>query len=867
MYSRALNCLAVFLVAEICSAFSPDRLNQGWIIRRSTRDISDIDVTNSAAQDEKANTDTSPRIYSMDIESDIRLRYASTKVSSRVANSAAKAQETTFHVVLPETAFISGFLMEIDGKIYKASVKEKEEAKTEYDNAVSLGQTAAQVSTNARDSNQFTVSVNIEPKAKVTFNLTYEELLTRRRGVYEHAININPGSVVPRLATRINIHEILPISYINILPFQNNDIEDNINTLNETATVTRTNATAASIIFQPTESQQKKMSSNGLQGQFTIQYDVDRSSIERQGGEIHVVDGYFVHFFAPSSLPALPKHVVFVLDTSGSMQGLRLDQTKQAMESILDQLRPEDVFSVVEFSSYVKEWNLTGTHSSPEGDREYYQPYSPDGTLPEKPAKVSEAGKEPIGPYDNILAYPVSNRSVSRAKEFVQHMEATGGTNINEALLTALNNTQSLQSRLKLTPMIIFLTDGEATSGETQADVILNNVRRANSDQNVPIFSLAFGRGADFGFLTKVSRNNRAFARKIYEASDATLQLRGFFEEVASPLLNNVRFSYQGQVEGKTTATELTNFFGGSEFVVTGLVPKDQDKPLKAEVKADAASGPYLVTDILTFVNRTEKNKTSENNETQGFSLEKIWAYLTIQQLLKKSEIDDKDVAAILKDKALNLSLSYGFVTPLTSLLVVKPNENASSTDVAPADLNPVDGSGGLKFSTLGLNAARPISLAAVAPLPDPQFFAPESYQPVAIRTTTPLPKFPSFTQPPVSIDPVQAEELIPEAPLNDNLLKWIDSFTHNETHVNLPFDNSTQSLIWTNELSSLDYQKCNETESTNDEGTITVFCKSIWHCSNAEQLLVNQKDTTNVCIIENKYVGVCCFNQQPKTE
>ena len=47
----------------------------------------------------------------MEIESNIRLRYASTRVTSRVANPASIAQEATFHVVLPETAFISGFLM------------------------------------------------------------------------------------------------------------------------------------------------------------------------------------------------------------------------------------------------------------------------------------------------------------------------------------------------------------------------------------------------------------------------------------------------------------------------------------------------------------------------------------------------------------------------------------------------------------------------------------------------------------------------------------------------------------------------------------------------------------------------------------
>jgi secreted protein with Ig-like and vWFA domain len=66
-----------------------------------------------------------------------------------------------------------------------------------------------------------------------------------------------------------------------------------------------------------------------------------------------VVDGYFVHFFSPTTLPTLPKHVIFVLDTSGSMAGTRIEQTKQAMNSILDQLRDEDLFSVVEFSSGV----------------------------------------------------------------------------------------------------------------------------------------------------------------------------------------------------------------------------------------------------------------------------------------------------------------------------------------------------------------------------------------------------------------------------------------------------------------------------------------------------------------------------------
>lgn len=57
---------------------------------------------------------------------------------------------------------------------------------------------------------------------------------------------------------------------------------------NEVAQITRQNETVVHVVYEPTEIQQKKYSDNGLQGQFVVQYDVDRSSIERKGGEIHV---------------------------------------------------------------------------------------------------------------------------------------------------------------------------------------------------------------------------------------------------------------------------------------------------------------------------------------------------------------------------------------------------------------------------------------------------------------------------------------------------------------------------------------------------------------------------------------------------
>lgn len=69
-------------------------------------------------------------------------------------------------------------------------------------------------------------------------------------------------------------------------------------------------------------------------------------------------DGYFVHFFAPNDLDPLPKHLVFVLDTSGSMQGRKIQQLKDAMMNILGDLRKEDMLSIIEFNDNVIVWDI-----------------------------------------------------------------------------------------------------------------------------------------------------------------------------------------------------------------------------------------------------------------------------------------------------------------------------------------------------------------------------------------------------------------------------------------------------------------------------------------------------------------------------
>lgn len=73
------------------------------------------------------------KIYQMHVTSNVTNRFARTLINSKVKNFAAEAKEATFSVILPETAYIAGFTLEIDGRQYEAYVKAKEEAKNIYE--------------------------------------------------------------------------------------------------------------------------------------------------------------------------------------------------------------------------------------------------------------------------------------------------------------------------------------------------------------------------------------------------------------------------------------------------------------------------------------------------------------------------------------------------------------------------------------------------------------------------------------------------------------------------------------------------------------------------------------------------------------
>nr|XP_055039525.1 inter-alpha-trypsin inhibitor heavy chain H3-like isoform X1 [Misgurnus anguillicaudatus] len=560
-------------------------------------------------------------IYSFYINSTVTSRYATTIITSRVANRLNESQEIFFEVKIPKNAFISKFRMTIDGKSYDGVVKEKADAQQQYSQAVSQGQSAGLIKSVGRTLEEFKTSVNVAALSKVTFELTYEELLKRRLGKYELLINAQPMQTVADFKIDVHIHEKPGISFLEVTGgLSTNDLANAIKT-------TRADSDAW-VTFYPTREQQTKCKDcdeSGLKGDLLITYDVER---QNPNGEMKVSNGYFVHNFAPSDLPRIPKNVVFIIDRSGSMHGKKIKQTRLALLKILSDLSEDDHFGLITFDSRVDLWK-----------RELL--------------KATKA-------------------NLDDAKSFVRKITDRGATDINAAVLEGVNMFKR-QPQAGSASILILLTDGDPTSGETDTERIMSNVRKA-IESKFPLYCLGFGYDVNFDFLTKMSLENNGVARRIYEDSDADLQLQGFYDEVAVPLLTDIQLNYIGV--SNLTQNNFALYFNGSEIVVSGKITENNVESISTEVIAISKGSKVTYQNTVTT-----KDVIDVPSEHEDF-VERLWAYLTVKQLLDKHVLLEGPEKEAVKNEALKLSLKYQFVTSLTSMVVTKPQEG----DVEVAD-------------------------------------------------------------------------------------------------------------------------------------------------------------------------------------
>uniref|UniRef100_A0A8C1KR40 Inter-alpha-trypsin inhibitor heavy chain 2 n=1 Tax=Cyprinus carpio TaxID=7962 RepID=A0A8C1KR40_CYPCA len=492
-------------------------------------------------------------VKSYKVESRITSRFAHTTVKSSVVNSGANAQSIGFNVQIPKRAFINNFTMNVNGITFVGSVKEKTVARNLYAQARARGKAAGIVRYSSSTHQLKLTEVHVPPGSKVEFELHYQEMMQRKLGVYQHTLHLQPGRLVPLLQVDVYIFEPKGIKFVTA----SNTLGEH---LSELTKITHTKE-KAHIVFKPTLQQQRKCENcteSSVDGEFTVNYDVERES---NAGELQVSDGHFVQFFAPSDLSPLSKNIVFVIDVSGSMWGLKMKQTVEAMKAILDDLSMDDYFSIIDFNHNVRCWNE-----------------------------------------DLVQA---SSIQANEAKKYIQSIKPNGGTNINEALLRAVQmlvraSNQGLTDPRSVS-MIILVSDGDPTVGEIKLNTIQKNVKRVMREE-FSLYSLGIGFDVDFDFLERIAMDNRGIAQRINANHDAAEQLKTFYSQVSSPLLRTISIHFPENAVNNVTQNRFDKFFHGSELIVAGKLQPSDFTTLQSITTASAVSPTSPLQHVTTTV-------------------------------------------------------------------------------------------------------------------------------------------------------------------------------------------------------------------------------------------------------------------------
>lgn len=616
--------LGLILLSVLCLASS---FPLAWHITCFTKETDSPHVHQLFRKDVSK---TPPIIASIFVDSTINTRFVSTTIKKEIVNSAKVSQDVTFRFQLPPDAFISDFMMIIDGIRYQAEVKPKEEAQKAFDEAREKGQNAGQVKqSDSVDSttDEFEININVSPNTASVFHLQFQELLHRDKGVLQHMIYLSPGQVVENLEANIYIKEPQGFSSIDVT-WEQEDGQTPAKQLEQD----RPSDEVVHVNFAPSMEEQEMASDLGLNGHFNIVYDV----IHDDGpGDIQIHNGYFVHHISPEGIPITRKNVIFVIDVSGSMSGNKLTQTKSALNTIIGEVRDFDMFSIIIFSDTIETWETSLV-------------------------SATKAKKE-------------------KALKYIRSLNADGGTDLHGGLVKAVDmfETYGLESPSAFS-MIIMLTDGVPTEGKTNRDEIVNDITEKIQNR-IALFCLGFGSNVDDLLLERLAFNNQGVYKQISVNGDPSNELTGFYDEVASPLLFNIDIQYTSAAVDPATLTQSSfiSYFQGKELVVSGkLNPSFTGNELLATVMANS------LNDRVNWQLSKEVKDDVPVNETSPYVVadfaERLWAYLTIKDLLLQSRITMlESKREEFREKALNMSLHYRFVTPLTSLVIIEADNDS----------------------------------------------------------------------------------------------------------------------------------------------------------------------------------------------
>ena len=540
---------------------------------------------------------TGYEIREVGIDAKVVDQVAEVRVAQTFHNPNSTTIEAEYLFPLPDGAAIQNLVLLVDGQELPGKLMGKDEARRIYEEIVRSKRDPALLEYVGRG--LFRASVfPIPPGADRKVTLRYTQLCRRERDVVEFvyplATQKHAGRPVGKLTLNVEI--------------RGRDAIKSIYSPSDDVTIKRPNDREARVSLERqnvTPAGDFRLVSTLAEGAFGASV----LSVKPSSGE----DGYFLLLASPKVEPdpdskPLPKTVVFVLDRSGSMAGKKIEQAKNALRFVLDNLHEDGTFNIIAYDDRVESFR-------PELQR-------------------------------------FDSRTRADAANFVDNIREGGSTNIDEALKAAMAQVSD-DSR---PTYILFLTDGLPTAGAVAELEISKNCRAANKVR-ARVFSFGVGYDVNARLLDRLGSENGGTSEYVRPDENIEAHVAAFYGKMTRPALASLSIEMPGTDVNRTYPRDLPDLFEGGQLVWAGRYTK----PGKTTVRLSGKVG----RDRRTYEFPAELADTGAASGRDY--VETLWAVRRVGAIIDQIDLSGPNKELI--DELLALSTKYGLLTPYTSFL------------------------------------------------------------------------------------------------------------------------------------------------------------------------------------------------------
>jgi Ca-activated chloride channel family protein len=336
-------------------------------------------------------------------------------------------------------------------------------------------------------------------------------------------------------------------------------------------------------------------------------------------------DGFALITVTPPAVTprSTPRDLTFVVDVSGSMRGQKMEQARAAGRQMLASLGPQDRFRIIDFSTDVRTFASGFTAAT--------------------------------------------RRNIDDANRYLDDLRPEGSTNISGALEEALDTSVD-DSRM---PIVFFVTDGEPTVGERNADRIAALASRLRGRARV--FTFGVGSDVNAALVEQLAVDGRGTAQFVRPDESVERAVSLVASRITTPVVTDVRIRAEGVRVTKMHPTLPADIFAGQDLILFTRFTGNGDGRIIVEGRT--ADGPVTWTERVRFPERERRNSF----------VARLWAAQRTGWL--SAERRRNGPSPELDDELRDLGTRYGIPTELSSYLVLEPGMQTPTRRLGSANL------------------------------------------------------------------------------------------------------------------------------------------------------------------------------------